>query len=68
MTTKVSVEDHKSVLRTTGYSPDPLTAQQALIRTLIAGVLGAVLTTLAWFVMHSVSLPAYNTSTSLKAL
>ena len=55
-----SVEEAPEGLRTTGYVPDPLSAQQALIRTLLASGLAALVTTLAWFVLHSISLPAYT--------
>ena len=68
MTTTATVEETPEGLRTTGYAPDPLSAQQTLIRTLLAGGLAACATTLVWFVLHSVSLPAYNTSMAIRAL
>ena len=68
MSTTASVEETRADLRTTGYAPDPISAQQTLIRTLLAGGIGALATTLVWFVMHAISLPAYNTSMAIRAL
>lgn len=68
MSTIASVEETRADLRTTGYAPDPISAQQTLIRTLLAGGIGALATTLVWFVMHAISLPAYNTSMAIRAL
>lgn len=68
MSTTASVEETRADLRTTGYAPDPISAQQTLIRTLLAGGTGALATTLVWFVMHAISLPAYNTSMAIRAL
>lgn len=55
-------------LRTTGYEPDAISARKTLILTLAAAFAAAVVTTLAWFVLHSISLPAFNRSMSTRAL
>jgi len=50
------------------YHPDALPTAQTAWRSLAAGLVGGVLALVAWFVMHSVSLPAFNTSMVTRAL
>lgn len=63
MTTVAPVSTH-----TPEYAPDDLPAGQAVLRTLAAGLAGGVLALAAWFVLKSVSLPAFNTSRVTHAL
>lgn len=50
------------------YEPDALSWASAALRTLLACVGGAVLSFAAWFVLHTTSLPAFNTSMVTRGL
>ncbi|WP_115685494.1 galactan 5-O-arabinofuranosyltransferase [Corynebacterium senegalense] len=60
--------DHRAEFRTVEYSPDALSVGATVWRSLAAAAGGALLALLGWFVLHSVSLPAFNTSMSTRAL
>ena len=53
---------------TTAYHSDELSAGQTAVRTVAAGLAGGVLALAAWFVLHRISLPAFNTSMVTRSL
>ena len=53
---------------TTAYHPDELSPGQAAVRTVAAGLAGGILSLAAWFVLHRISLPAFNTSMVTRSL
>ena len=53
---------------TTAYHSDALPAGQTALRTAAAGLSGGVLALAAWFVLHRISLPAFNTSMVTRGL
>ena len=53
---------------TTAYHPDELSVGQTAARTVAAGLAGGVLALAAWFVLHQISLPAFNTSMVTRSL
>lgn len=53
---------------TTAYHPDELSPGQAAVRTVAAGLAGGILSLAAWFVLHQISLPAFNTSMVTRSL
>ncbi|OEY07552.1 hypothetical protein A0K93_05910 [Corynebacterium sp. BCW_4722] len=53
---------------TTAYHPDELSAGQTAVRTVAAGLAGGILALAAFFILKSVSLPAFNTSMVTRAL
>ena len=53
---------------TTAYHPDELSVGQTAVRTVAAGLAGGVLALAAWFVLHQISLPAFNTSMVTRSL
>ena len=53
---------------TTAYHPDELSVGQTAARTVAAGLAGGVLALAAWFVLHKISLPAFNTSMVTRSL
>ena len=55
-------------MRVTEYAPDRLSAQQTVIRAVSYLLLGGILTLASWFVLNSLSLPAFNTSMMTRAL
>lgn len=55
-------------MRVIEYAPDKLSAKQTVIRAVSYLVLGGVLALASWFVLHSLSLPAFNTSMMTKSL
>lgn len=62
-------ERYATLLRmTTAYHPDELSVGQTAARTIAAGLAGGVLALVAWFVLHRISLPAFNTSMVTRSL
>ena len=53
---------------TTAYHPDELSVGQTAARTVAAGLAGGVIALAAWFVLHKISLPAFNTSMVTRSL
>lgn len=53
---------------TTAYHSDELPAGQTALRTVAAGLAGGMLALAAWFVLHRISLPAFNTSMVTRSL
>ena len=53
---------------TTAYHSDELPAGQTALRTVAAGLAGGALALAAWFVLHRISLPAFNTSMVTRSL
>ena len=53
---------------TTAYHPDELSVGQTAVRTVAAGLAGGVIALAAWFVLHQISLPAFNTSMVTRSL
>ena len=53
---------------TTAYHSDELSAGHTAARTVAAGLAGGVLTLAGWFVLHHISLAAFNTSYVTRAL
>lgn len=47
---------------TTAYHSDEMSAGHTAARTVAAGLAGGVLALGAWFVLHRVALPSFNTS------
>lgn len=53
---------------TTAYHPDEQSVGQTAARTVAAGLAGGVIALAAWFVLHKISLPAFNTSMVTRSL
>lgn len=53
---------------TTAYHPDEQSVGQTAARTVAAGLAGGVIALAAWFVLHRISLPAFNTSMVTRSL
>ena len=53
---------------TTAYHPDEQSVGQTAARTVAAGLAGGVIALVAWFVLHKISLPAFNTSMVTRSL
>jgi len=53
---------------TTAYHPDEQSVGQTAARTVAAGLAGGVIALAAWFVLHQISLPAFNTSMVTRSL
>ena len=54
--------------KTVDYEPDAVSWTSAVLRMLAAGTSAAVVTLAVWYVLHSTSLPAFNTSMVTRAL
>lgn len=54
--------------RTTAYTPDAVTTGRTIASVLIYGVLGGLLTLVAWFILRATNLPAYSASNVTRAL
>ena len=58
----------KLLRMTTAYHSDELSAGHTAARTVAAGLAGGVLALAAWFVLHRIALPAFNTSMVTRSL
>ncbi|MDO4928072.1 MAG: arabinofuranosyltransferase [Corynebacterium sp.] len=63
-----SINGLSSDTDSTGYAPDTMTRRQFWLSLLITSVLAAIGSTAAWFVLRSLTLPAYTTSNVLRGI
>ena len=63
MSTVVSRE-----LRVATYAPDEISERGTVLRVIGFGLAGGALALAAWYVLHTISFPAYNTSMVTRAL
>ena len=55
-------------LRVTSYTPDEISGGATWARIISYGLIGGVLAFVAWFLLHTTTLPAFNTSMVTRAL
>lgn len=63
-----SIKGLSSDTDSTGYAPDTMTRRQFWLSLVITGALATIGTTAAWFVLRSLTLPAYTTSNVLRGV